>query len=416
MVDTKTPFQVTRLLLEATYSIPKDGGSVQFLFGKPGAPASERRMGAEIFFSRGKMIEAALALRDIGPSNLKTTSIPELWAALDRFLTENFWLVCQNNWGRTFDCSFAERVSFEQLTSLAYALSVSDVLAPKRFCSLFPLVPIGVDVDFSSEAFFLCKAQSLTVGHLRVSGIQEFAPDRFPPMNSWNGPTHNPQSWLGIHAYSSTEARRMRNAILGAASMLPSHGQRYLFSHRKMFGGQANFVSGCTVISDDAHTPPLADDITLRSGDHDWLTRLAGLLQDSSSHARRSLKSLEYVYRAWFLEPVERFPVMFMALDAVFGAVGKANQSAIEGIRSFLRQEYDEKRIRHLLSLRAAVIHGGAPDLYDSNQYFAYFSEYSSDPILDIQEIATLCIQGHIFGETQQVRPNPYGPSASRGE
>ena len=39
-----------------------------------------------------------------------------------------------------------------------------------------------------------------------------------------------------------------------------------------------------------------------------------------------------YFYRAWPLDEDERFPILFMALDAVFGDQEKVTQSIINGV------------------------------------------------------------------------------------
>jgi hypothetical protein len=62
--------------------------------------------------------------------------------------------------------------------------------------------------------------------------------------------------------------------------------------------------------------------------------------------------------------------------------------------------------LKLLLKLRASVIHGGAPDVYDSEKYHRYLEIYGDDPILDIELIAARCFRSIIFDNVLGERPD----------
>jgi hypothetical protein len=52
-----------------------DGLMSKFLFGKPGAPIWDRRLGIEIFYSRKKLLYAVLFIRKHGPEHLRQMAV-----------------------------------------------------------------------------------------------------------------------------------------------------------------------------------------------------------------------------------------------------------------------------------------------------------------------------------------------------
>lgn len=154
--------------------------------------------------------------------------------------------------------------------------------------------------------------------------------------------------------------------------------------------------------------PPLAQDIVIGSEDHEWMSILAAKFSDPATKIRKQINALEYYYRAWPLGEVERFPILFMALDAIFGDASQATQAVVDAVGPVMGQAYDSGRLKKLLSLRASVIHGGAPDVYDSSKYFAYYEKYVQDPIYDLELITARCLQSAVFGGTLVSRPHTY--------
>ncbi len=126
---------------------------------------------------------------------------------------------------------------------------------------------------------------------------------------------------------------------------------------------------------------------------------------------RRKMRALECQYRAWSPEPAKRFPSLVGAIDAVFGGDGaKATQAVIDALCPLMGAGYDETRIRMLRGLRGSVIHGGAPNVYESSSYRRYYEAYHVDAVRDLEVIVAKCLQAEIFGAGFPERPYTYAP------
>jgi hypothetical protein len=151
----------------------------------------------------------------------------------------------------------------------------------------------------------------------------------------------------------------------------------------------------------------MSEDIVIDGNDHPWLTIMASKLTSIEKTVRRQLRALEYFYRAWPLDPTERFPWLFMSLDAIFGDSSQATQAVINAIGQKPDPEFTYDRLRLLLGLRASVIHGGAPDVYESDKYHRYYETYGDDPIFDIELITARCLRSGLFDGAFIEHPDP---------
>ena len=121
------------------------------------------------------------------------------------------------------------------------------------------------------------------------------------------------------------------------------------------------------------------------------------------------MRALEYHYRAWAPDPAKRFPSLVGAIDAIFGGDGTgATQAVVDAVGPLLGKEYDSTRIRMLLGLRGSVIHGGAPNVYESSKYRRYYETYHEDAVRDLEVIVAKCLQHEVFGEDFRERPFTY--------
>lgn len=66
-----------------------------------------------------------------------------------------------------------------------------------------------------------------------------------------------------------------------------------------------------------------------------------------------------------------------------------------------------DKRLRQLIRLRASVIHGGAPDVYDPSKYGDYSEEFGADPIHDMELIVAGCQRLKIFADALKEHADP---------
>lgn len=397
------------LLLAATFRTRQDGQEKKFLAGPPGAQIWERNVVVELFHTKLGLLATARQLRSCGPSYLRNLSIRELENKLTDFLTANYWLLFGETWGRPFETSFSMQVSAATKAKLANALAASDILAPRNVLTLFPLVPVKVATDFDSDSFFLIQPSSLNTDRLRLPRqSHNLLSEQFPPLPDWKGVRETPSAWLGVRSPTLSTSKKLRSAILGSVALLPHPRERHLFTGRKIFGGHITIDDKWSIAFGEEHTPPLSQDIVIGSDDHKWLSVLAAKFVDPSTKVRKQINALEYYYRAWPLNEVERFPIFFMALDAIFGDASQATQAVVEAVGPIMGPSYNESRLKQLLSLRASVIHGGAPNVYDSTKYFAYYEKYVQDPIYDLEVITARCLQSVVFGGTLVSRPHTY--------
>ena len=124
-----------------------------FMFGKPGAPVWDRRMGTEIFVNRKNYIRALLYLRQNGAPYLRDISISALWSMVTNFLIENFWYIGNNMFIQQGDRSYAEQVSKTNMNALANALAKSVMFEPGYELTLYPLLPIRVTTHPPCSSF-----------------------------------------------------------------------------------------------------------------------------------------------------------------------------------------------------------------------------------------------------------------------
>lgn len=402
--------ETIELLLSAiTMTMGDDGARHSFLYGKPGARHWEKRIGTEIFYHFVDLKLAALFVRNTGPLYLKALPISDITSKLQNFISENFWFLANETFTVRRDEPLNQWISNGTKAALAGALSNDPLFAPKNALNLFPLVPIAVKEEFRSDRFLLSSTKVKDpFGIKDEHTLSHLDPTKFPPLKEFDGPQEYPMSWLGVLSPDPRSALKIRSSILGAIALtaLPHH--RHMFSGRSVFGGQFTLSDdGVSCSFAPIHTPPCMHDIVITGADKAWLKLLSQKLGSTEKTAHRQMKALEYFYRAWAKEPSERFPIMCMALDAIFGDANNATQAVIGGIRETLGEHVSDPQLRLLMKLRASVIHGGAPDVYDSKKYAKYYREYQADPISELELVTSACLRKVIFDHHLVVHPDP---------
>jgi hypothetical protein len=202
--------------------------------------------------------------------------------------------------------------------------------------------------------------------------------ETFPPLSNAFGPRihlQRPGAWLGIRSPAFKSSNKMKGAILGALALTPAPRLRHFFSGRDVFGGRFTVHQDgkSTFAAGEAHTPPLYSDIVLSGADARWLAALAAKVISSETNDQRQMRALEYFYRAWPLDLSERFPVLCMSLDAIFGE----------------------------------AIHGSAPDVYDCSGYAKYYYQFGDDPIRDLELVVAQCLRLKVFDGVFAEHPDP---------
>lgn len=382
----------------------EDGMMHSFLFSsEPNAAVWRSNLGAEIFFSQRSMVKAALFVQNHGPAYLRSIAIEDIQRMLQDFIKANFSYIAPETFFHKFQDNYAEKVSDATKISLTRALSESMIFSPISTLTVFPLVTIHVEQDFSSPHYFICSPQNLYTEVSPLSRPQLIA-KIFPPLVDTKTRIAYPSAWLGIRSPFLQTSKKMKTAILGALALSLPLNLRYMFSGRETFGGHCTISDVISFAFGDSHTPPIHRDIFIRAPDEPWLNLLSKQILSSKKGDNRNIRALEYFYRAWHQGRTERFPFLCMALDALFSEAGKATQSVIEGIQNTLGSQIDDKRLRMLMDLRAAVIHGGAPDAHGSSKYRKYYQEFLSDPVDDLDDVLAESMRRRVFGDTFNVQ------------
>ncbi len=347
-----------------------------------------------VFFSRRKLIAASLHARVAGADYLRDLSVSDIMRLLTDFAQRNYPL-CSAGVPFGADApSYLPTCDVATRTRLAAVLCASAVFTAPELMVLFPLATVRMSEDFTSPAFFL-RAPANLVQEFAVPP-RELAPTQFPPLIDTRMRSKVPVCWLGFRAANLASAEKRARAVLGALALTPSLTYRHMFSGRAVWGGHCVFDRGVSFGFRESLTPPIMEDIVLGIDDRAWLTVLAELIASDARSARRQLAALQYYYRAWSLGASERFPLLCMALEALFGDANRATAAVLEGVDDAIGP-LDRRRLTLLMKIRGSVIHGGAPDVYESSKYGQYFRRYGDDPIRDMGLVVAACLRQIIF-------------------
>lgn len=394
---------IEKLLASITLTIGDDGLRYSFTYSSPnGCPGT--RFAETIFCHPVERDMAALHVRQVGPAYLRSLPLDTICSKLWGFMKENYWLIANTTFlQRNNDKPLNSWIPEKEKSELAEALAKSSIFNPVNELTVFPLVPVVVENNFKSDLFFFSSPKDDDAFFLGDEKKQlKCNPGKFPPLDDGQRKTSKPTSWLGVYSPDYQASLKTRTIILGALALTCNAQNRYMFSLRQVFGGSCTLTPkrGITLSFEKIHTPPCANNISITDADTDWMKLLSDKLPSTDKEVVRELKALEYYYRSWPLLPHERFPNLCMALDAVFGNVSHATKAVVEGVMNTLDEEIQEQQrtqIEHLVKLRASVIHGGAPDVYESSKYQKYYKRYRCDPIRDLELIVTECLRKKVF-------------------
>lgn len=381
-----------------------------FIYNRPGGHPLIGGMGIELNYDNHALTSAVLYLRRRGAPHLRAVSVSEVRSAITNFLSDNFWVISAEAWGGRASGPFLTFLSEGAKQALASAMAASNLFVEPRELTLFPLTVVRCEQSFICDEFFLIPPTALTPELMGARARPEaIAQASFPPFLDSDMRPHPVVSWLGVWAPSFETAKRMRATILGAIALLPHHLERYLFTGRTIVAGRCTMHGDRYTISvGEPHTPALSEDVVLNANDQPWLDILSSKLTASPKAAKRRMRALEYQYRSWNPDPVRRFPSLFGALDAIYGDASQATQAVVDAVGPIMGPEYDIKRLKLLLSLRASVIHGGAPNVYESSSYHRYYEAYYTDAVRDLELIVARCLQIDVFGGALIERPHTH--------
>jgi hypothetical protein len=397
---------IERLLNSISNTRGEDGLRTAFLFGQPYAPQHMRNLGTEIFYARKEILSAVLYVRRNGPAHLRLMAVQAIQNMLTSFISENFWYLANETVVAQPSDRFSACVSGPTKDLLAGILAASGIFRPVDEFTLYPLVPVRVERDFESRLFCFVRTTSVTPQWLGIHPANAILSDKFPPFDG-RGRKEDVTSWLGVRAPTFQIAEKRKAAILGGLALTLPRYDRKTFSGRYIYGGRCTVSSrGVTESFGAPNVPALMDDTTVEEQDNAWLAILSTKLESTANIDVKHCRALEYFYRAWPLDPNGSFSHLFMGLDSIFGDVSQATQAIIEAVTKHGGVAFPYERLRLLLGLRNSVIHGGAPDVHDSEKYHRYYETYGEDPIVDIELIAARCFRAVIFDDTLPERPD----------
>ncbi|MFI0844360.1 hypothetical protein [Mesorhizobium sp. IMUNJ 23232] len=372
-----------------------------------------------VFLKPTALTPAALVLREAGPSYLATISIGGVKERLRAFFRDHYHLISSE---RLHDQKFSESMAVKMSNSgkldLAAALAVSEIFRPKGQLLVFPVTPMSVADDFISDAFFLIRPQALP-DHLPTwLDLKKINSEQMPPFTGSPASKNDVGAWLGVEAAVEEAAKKTKRIVLGAIALAPIQRERWSFTLRSCVQNYCGFSDKAWTASSSPHTPPIGAKIVIRADDKPWLLELARIIDSPEKPDRHKRNALEYFFRAWFLDKVERCPVLFMALDAIYGqsGAGAATAKMKNGIVGTICNLNIEANIDSMMVLRNLVLHGAVPDVYLSSKYRDYYRTFDRDLMDDLEAITVKCLRKHIFGDLFTPQDDPYADLISKHE
>jgi len=362
-----------------------------------------------LYYERSDFLKAKLFVRKYCSPHLRSISVAEVGSAIQKFVQSTYSILYRET-NASPQAALFDAVSAETVGAFANALAQSPLIVEPTQVSLFPISILNVVAPYVSDTFFISNSASLNAFATQYNlNAEMIDPAVFPPFHNWRGTQEPADTFLGVQAASPEIALRVRAAVLGALALLPHYMERYLFTGRHIISGVASVANLERSASYGMkHTPALAEQLTITSDDHEWLDALTHKLSSEANSDKRQLRALEYYYRAWIPDSARRFPILFGALDAIYGDAGQATQSIIDAIGPVMGSAYTYERLKLLLSVRASVVHGGAPNVYESSKYHDYYEQYSEDVTNDLELIVARCLQTFIFNGTMKERPHTH--------
>ncbi|WP_127598178.1 hypothetical protein [Nitratireductor alexandrii] len=410
MSDPYLPLEIVSLVLAAYYRLPgadRTYEQVSVVESKGGwdhAGLTERA-----FVSSAGIAAAALVLRERGPKHFSDESIAFSIRTLRAFFREHHYIVASELADWPADQSYRAMISDAGKAALAAMLANSCVFNPQSRLLLFPLTPVLVEAPFVGQNFFIVPPDKLTAELPAALQRLDLVTTQMPPLRREGRAVEPVGSWLGARGPSDNTAKKIKRIVLGALALAPIYRERYGFVLRPSVRNYLSVHREIVVVTSNPHTPPLADGLRIRVCDHVWLRILDSIIASSEKLERSKRNALDYFFRGWFLDPVERCPIMFMALEALFeNREGQATQRLREGMLTTLDAGHALPQINKMIALRNSVIHGGSPDVFASSIYQKYWSRFGTDISIDLEVATAKCLRKHVFGDAFVPQGDPH--------
>lgn len=366
-------------------------------------------VGDQILFDHDCLFDAALFTRANAADHVQSLSIASVISLLVRCARD----IIEENPGMLLVASPGEPLFQSMDASLRSIVSdqmrSSSLFAAHAKLFLYPVDAINVLNEFECDRFFIASPRDLPKHLNEWYDEDELATDSHPPTpmgKRGNSPTTS--AWIGVNAPLSEVSLRVRNTILGAIALLPHWLERYQFTLGSPPSGHMTFDKQAIYHSGDMAAPPVSERINISDNDLPWLNLVHRLVDPRDKADRKAALSLQYFYRAWTKEAANRVSPLCSALDALFGDQNAATKAMIDAVGNHFGSALDETRAKRLTKLRAHVLHGGAPNIYEASVYQRYVADYRRDPVTDLEIVTARCLRHHIFHDVMGERPHTY--------
>jgi hypothetical protein len=365
-----------------------------------------------IFFNPALLMATALQVRSAGPCYLRSMSISEVAEKLRELVRDNYWRIAETLRHAKPVGPISAAITVHELTLLEAEFR-RVFIEPESKLFLFPITPLQVDVPFRSEVLFLSPPCALP----ELLPVRVDRPDRMPPFardTVFQGQAVG--GWLGIRAPATEYAMKLKRVVLGALALSIFERERHQLTLRDNCSGYCRFDDKILSCSSAPHAPPIGHSAVIGHESAPWLTALTAMITDESNGNEKGLNALEYYFRAWGLEPADRCPIFFAALEALFAGIPSdpATDAITTGIQSTLSNQADPARLKQILRIRGDIVHGRSPDVYWYKSYASYFRRFAADPITDLELLTELCIRTSVFGNSMPEPRDPYADVIAR--
>lgn len=403
MTKGKAEKALATKILKATFRPNSKGRSRShaFMYGKKGALDWEKSGCTEVHYDHKLMLESAFFAREIGAPYLQKVPINTIINLCTNLISENYIIWASETFLADFHTSYFEFISETALIEFSQEIRESEIFKSNQILFTFPVQTIRIENEYKGDIFSLLNPESLN-SVKKPTDISRYGiePHLFPPSRQMSNRFYPFNSWLCVTSPHLKEAKKNKAAILGALSLKYKYELRYQFNMVRHVGGYCSFGKDMTNVIGDPHTPSMSQDLIVTKSDLPTLNKLDLLLSTSDIEDKRKIKALEYLYRAWFLDESERYPFLFMCLESLYGDEEQATQSIINGVKSAVEINALDNRLRLLIKLRGSIVHGRAPEIYDSSKYAQYYKRYSICPSRDLGILVAACINSTVFNNS----------------
>lgn len=376
--------------LLANFTIKNPEEKISFLYSG---------IGTTIYIRDDKSyLKAIVYIKKNGLSYLDELSIFEVRKLVTNFVIRNFWYIKDGELSRNHSISYRDQISDLPKINFAKALLKSDLFSVSNIIYLYPFNSIISKVKLKGSNFFILDAKDISLSDTSFENLKaniDFS--KYPCLIDERRNSRLIRTWIGIKAPNEKTAAKILSSILGTLALFESSKKRYIFSG-------ITPDTGCCYFSENSYTfretePNLPSLYYNLQVEH----HLLGILNEldevilNKIQGSKKISSLINFYKSWFEKDGERYRTLFSSVDSLLETKSNHSRVFTDFVINHTNNQFDNDRIRLLLSIRGDVVHGKSPNLYECRDYELYVEKYLSDPLHDIQDIVEICLKNFIF-------------------